>query len=251
MIPEFTESDLQVPRIQPDLRAYVDRRRTQFEATEEGRRAGRLSKGNLVKAFKEEVCTLALFADAFYAGRSDVLFKPVVGNQSYDALLLDASTRRVLHHLQITQAFVDASSSDASRGYGYHNYLRMSHLEAYGHAPLTGAKLQRNKATGKVPETSAEVVTKSLQNTFEGIQLALERKASTRPEGDTFLIVGFEDMSISSESDRTALDHFARSALLPRVTKFAALYLVSGWRRPLAFHYRVGRCDQICCRTLQ
>jgi hypothetical protein len=249
MIPEFTESDSQVPRTQAQLRAYVDCRRGQFGRTREGQHTARLSKGNLVKAFKEEVWILALFADAFYAGRPDVLFKPAIGNECYDALLLDASSQRVLHHLQITQAFVD-TKSNASRGHGYQSHLRMCHLEKYGHAPLTGPMLQKNKITGEVSEVWPEAVAKSLENTFHGIQCAVERKASTRPEADAFLLVGFEDMSISSESDRAALDRFARAALVPTASNFAALYLVSGWRR-LAFHYRVRGCDRICCRNLQ
>jgi hypothetical protein len=243
----LSESEMQKARTQADLRADVDSLRDQCGATREGKRAARFGQGKLVKKL-EEMTLLALFADAFFNGRSDVLFKPIVADQSYDALLLDPLTGRVLHHLQLTQAFADASGSDASRGYGYQNHLRMCQLDEYGHAPLTGPKLQRNRATGNVPETRAEVVPKSLENIFDGLQSAVERKASTQPEADAFLIVGFEDMSISSESDRAALDRFARSALVPRAGRFATLYLVSGWRR-LAFRYRVRGCDRICCRN--
>jgi hypothetical protein len=59
-----------------------------------------------------------------------------------------------------------------------------------------------------------------------------------RYEADTSLIVELEDTHIRSESDRAALDHFARSALVPRATHFGALYLVSN-RERLAFHYEI------------
>ena len=107
----------------------------------------RLKQGNLVKTFIEEIWTVALFADAFYRDSPDVLFKPAVGNQSYDALLIDASTHRVLHRLQITQSFD-----------GYQNYLRMLHLEEYGRAPVTGPRLKKDKASGHVRETWPEAV---------------------------------------------------------------------------------------------
>jgi len=229
MIPKLSKSDLQKPRIQADLRAWVDCLHAQFGSTEEGKRAVRLNKGNLVKEFEEEVWPLALFADAFYKDRTDALFQPVLGYESYDALIIEASGRRTLHHLQITQAFD-----------GYQNSLRMLHLIEHGRAPVTGPKLQKNKAAGGVQETWPEAVhhDKALQESFERIQGAVERKALMRYEADTSLIVEFEDTHIHSKSDRAALDHFTRSTLVPRAARFGALYLVSD-RERLAFHYEI------------
>jgi|SRR5882724_528676 len=229
MIPKLSKSDLQKPRTQADLRAWAYDLHDQFGSTEEGKRAVRLNKGNLVKAFNEEVWPLALFADAFYKDRTDVLFQPVVGYESYDAFIIEASGRRTLHYLQITQSFD-----------GYQNYLRMLHLIEHGRAPVTGPKLQKNKAAGSVQETWPEAVPydKALQESFERIECAVERKALMRYEANTSLILEFEDTHIHSESDRAALDHFARSTLVPRAAHFGALYLVSD-RERLAFHYEI------------
>ena len=79
MTPEITESNLQRRRTQSELRAWVDQLHGQFGSTKEGKRALRLNKGNLVKTFLEELWPLALFADAFYKGRSDTLFQLVLG----------------------------------------------------------------------------------------------------------------------------------------------------------------------------
>jgi hypothetical protein len=117
----------------------------------------------------------------------------------------------------------------------------MLHLVEHGRAPVTGPKLQKDKGTRSVQETWPQVVRhdKALLESFERIQGAVERKSLMRYEADTFLIVEFEDTYIHSESDRAALDHFARSALAPRAAHFAALYLVSD-RERLAFRYEIG-----------
>lgn len=230
MIPTLTKTDLERPRTQEKLRAWVDELHRKFGQTQEGKRTVRLNRGDLVKIFKEEIWPFAIFADAFYKGRADILFKPVIGNQSYDALILEASSHEVLHHLQITQAFD-----------GYQNYLRRLHLVEHGGAPVTGTVLQKDKATGRVPETWPEAVAhhRILPHTFEAIHEAVQRKTQKRYESDTSLIVEFEDNHIHSENDRRALDEFARSTLVPIAARFAALYLISDGER-LAFKYESG-----------
>lgn len=229
MTPILNKTDLEWPRTQAELRAWVNDLHQKFGQTKDGKRAVRLNRDDLVKKFKEEIWPLALFADAFYKGRTDVLSKPVIGNQSYDALILKvsahASANEVLHHLQITQSFD-----------GYQNYLRMLHLEEHGRAPVTGAMLHKDKATGRVPKTWPEAVShdRVLAQTLNTIHDAVRRKSRMRYESDTSLIVDFEDNHIHSESDRRALDGFARSTLVPAAANFAALYLVSD-RERLAF----------------
>jgi len=229
MIPELTASNLQMPRTQAELRAWVDQLHHQFGCTEEGKRAVRLNKGNLVKQFMEEVWPLSLFADAFYESRRDVLFKFVLGYESYDALIIEASGDRILHHLQITQSFD-----------GYRNHLRMLHLEEHGHAPATGPDLEKDKSTGRVQESWPEAVPhdKLLLQTFERIRAAAQGKSLMRYEKDTSLIVEFEDAHLHSADDRAALDQFANSTLVPAAARFAALYLVSD-RERLAFEYKI------------
>lgn len=59
-----------------------------------------------------------------------------------------------------------------------------------------------------------------------------------RYESDTSLIVEFDDNHIHTDSDRRALDEFARSRLVPGAPHFVALYLLSD-RQRLAFKYDV------------
>lgn len=115
----------------------------------------------------------------------------------------------------------------------------MLHLEEHGRAPVTASKLEKDRATGRVPETWPEAVEHKqlLEQTFEHVRDAVRRKSQMRYEADTSLIVEFDDNHIHSESDRMAFDRFARSILVPAGANFAALYLVSD-RERLAFSYK-------------
>ena len=64
--------------------------------------SGQFDSGMETKQFIEEAWPLALFAEAFYRDRFEVLFLLVAGSQSYDACLIDALTHRVQHYMQIT-----------------------------------------------------------------------------------------------------------------------------------------------------
>jgi hypothetical protein len=66
MIPNLDKTDLERPRTQAELRAWVDNLHREFGQTREGKEAMRLNRGDLVKKFREEIWPLALFADAFY-----------------------------------------------------------------------------------------------------------------------------------------------------------------------------------------
>jgi hypothetical protein len=225
MIPTLTKTDLERPRTQEELREWVDDLLRRLSQTSEGIHAVRLNRGKFVKQFEEEIYPLALFADAFFRGRSDVLFQPVIGIQPYDALLVEASTH---HYLEITQAFD-----------GHQNHLRMLHIEKHGRAPITGPKLEKDKTRGCVQETwpEAEAHEELLARTFAAIQTAVKEKSVKPNKSDTTLIVEIVDHHIHSESDRRALDSFARSTLVPAAARFAALSLVSD-RERLAFNYK-------------
>jgi hypothetical protein len=223
----LTKTDIERPRTQQELRAWVDDLHRKFGQTPEGKQAIRLNQGDFIKKFKEEIWPLALFADAFYKGSTDVLFKPVMGNQSYDALVLKRPSLEVLHYLQITQSFD-----------GKQNYRRMLHLQEHGRAPQTSPELPKNPKAKHVDETWPEAVRHEdvLRQTLQRILEAVQRKSVMRYEPKTSLIVEFEDTYIQSAADRDALDQFARSELLSAASNFDTLYLVSD-RERLALRY--------------
>lgn len=225
---QLNVNDLQLPRSQSELHDWVMQTLNLFASSNQGRTAVRLkNKGcSLVKQFMEELFPLMLFADGFYSSNDAVLFQLVIGNQSYDALILERATRKPIEYLQITQSFD-----------GYQNSLRMLHLEQYGHAPVTGPTLSKNNV-GAVSETNAEVVQHDsvLNNTFENIRLSVERKLKMRYESNTSLIVNVESSHFLDEYDTAALHEFIAKEISPFIKHFISLYLVSD-RQGFAFRY--------------
>lgn len=228
MTPQLSKNDLQLPRSQSELHDWVMQTLSVFAASKQGKSAVRLKnkKCSFVKQFMEEMFPLMLFADGFYSSNGAVLFQLVIGNQSYDALILDRKTRKPIEYLQITQSFD-----------GYQNSLRMLHLEQYGHAPITGPTLSKNKV-GVVVETNAEAVQHDvvLNKTFENIRSAVKRKLKMRYESNTSLIVNVESSHFLDDHDTAALHEFIVREISPLIERFVSLYLVSD-RQGFAFRY--------------
>jgi len=206
----------------------VDHVYEQFGLTGEGKTALRLKQGRFVKEFMEEIWPLALFADAFYAGRTEFFFEPTIGNQSYDVRIYEGSVTRegLRGYLQITQALN-----------GYQNHLRMLHLTQYGRAPRTG-DLQKGRGSQELEESWGEAVphNSALEATFQEIKAAVLNKSTMRYEAHTELVVEFDDWCIRSAADKQAFDEWARRELVRAASHFSGLYLVSD-RDRLAFHY--------------
>jgi hypothetical protein len=235
VIPTLTKRHLEEPRTQADLRSWVDSLHSALGSTDAGKRAVRLNDGDLIKEFKEEVWPLSLFADAFYKGRTDLLFGVTVGGQSYDARILRASTLEVVRYLQITQSFD-----------GYQNYVRMLHLEQYGSAPLA-TPLKRGRGQSEIPKAEGHIVDhkEALGRSLSRVLAAVERKSRMRYERNTALIVEFEDLHFHDDSDRKILETFARERLTCCAAKgFQALYLVSDSKR-IALRYDRATIDPL------
>jgi hypothetical protein len=227
MSPTLSIAEMEQPRTQAELRAWVDDVHERFGRTEEGKRAMRLKEGRLVKKFMEEIWPLALFADAFYPGAAEVLFKAVIGSQSYDALMIRSTPQRTEEYLQITQA-ID----------GYQNHLRALHLTQYGRAPRT-SELKKERGAQHVAETWGDAVPHqdALMKTLEEIKTAALKKSKMGYEKGTALIVEFDDWCIHSGADRGALNDWTRRELAAAAPNFLNIYLVSD-RGRLAFQSR-------------
>jgi hypothetical protein len=217
MAPILTPELLELERTQIDLAKWVDATIDEFGASPEGKKAYRLKQGNCVKQFVEEVVPMSWFANAYYKGEEDVLFKVVLGNQSYDAIVLDAKGQERFY-LQVTLAFD-----------GYQSHLRMLHMTRFGHAPMSGVKLAKD-ANGNIPEAYAECENKDERRAaeFQQILEAVRRKAGKRYEKNTHLIVSFRSDGIVDNEYMRRLDEFIRSDVLTIENYFQELVFVSG-----------------------
>jgi len=185
-----------------------------------------------LKKFAEEIWPLANYAHRFFGQRSDVYFKPVIGNQSYDALLVDASGL-TLCHFEITQALYDANE-------GYQDRLRREHRVQHRYASLFGPPLKRDPNSGGVIKSEIEFSDKNkdVQSTLCQIRIAIEEKASGTYPADTVLIVEFEGVHLQEEEYREALDAEARSVFCGLASGFSELALIDksdtfGFRYPI------------------
>lgn len=165
--PILTRDDIQRSRSQASLGNWVNEIAGQFQASDVAKSEYRLNKVPFVKEFSEEVLPLNLYAEAYYKDDDDVRFRPVIGNQSYHAVV-ETVDGMPLHYVQVTQACD-----------GYQAHLQMLHLEEYGHAPLTGPNL-RKKEHGGIVESKLEFQRKDLRIAAE---LEIIRAQSHREEG--------------------------------------------------------------------
>jgi len=230
MIPKLTESELQRPRAARELYEWVQRIHGEFGETAEGKSALRRRSAPYLKEFLEEIWPLANYAWLFFRDHRDVRFQPVIGNQSYDALLVDESGS-TLCRFEITQALHGEA--------GYQDRLRREHLEQYGHAPLTGPRLERGPDSGGIAESWGEFVehTDAVEATLCQIRAAIQEKAAKAYPADTALIVEFQGIHLQQASEQAAFDAVAKSTLCGLASRFSELALIDeiarfGFRYP-------------------
>lgn len=231
MLPVLNKCEIEEPRSPDRLFAWVRGIYECFGETQEGRSAFRLRQGPLLKEFLDEVWPLASYAHLFYAGREDVLFQPVLGNQSHDALVLDSNSRGVLSHVEITTAL--------DGGVGYQECLRTLHLEQYGHAPLTGAAFARDPATRAVQKVDSDMVAhnEARDAELDQIRQAVHRKADKSYPAGAILVVEFRSLHFSKPEDERILKELVGDLFRAISSKFAELGIVDvpaelGFRYP-------------------
>jgi hypothetical protein len=231
MIPNLMKSDIERPRVARELYEWVQRVHGEFGKTAEGKSALRRRSAPYLKELLQEIWPLANYAWLFFRERSDVRFHPVIGNQSYDALLVDESGS-TLCYFEITQALHGEA--------GYQDRLRREHLEKCGRAPLTGPPLRRDPGSGFIAETLAECVDHSdaVETIFCQIRAAVETKATKVYPPSTVLIVEFQGIHLQQANDQAALDALAKSTLSGLASRFSELALIDeiprfGFRYPI------------------
>jgi hypothetical protein len=221
MTQNLTKSDLETPRHACELYDWVRRIQAEFGKTAEGKKAMRLQSKPYLKEFCEELWPLANYAKAFYGNRSDVSFKPVIGNQSHDAELIDDKSGSTLCYFEITQALDDEA--------GYQERLRMEHLVQHGHAPLTGPPLTRSRRGVVQQEDEVSEDRDRAAETICLIRKAIQKKANKSYRANTVLIVEFFDYLPlqCQEGYKKRLDAAAKSELCGIACPFSELALIA------------------------
>lgn len=172
-----------------------------------------------MKKFMEEIWPLSLIGDHCYRGRSNVFFRAVLGDQPYDAHILDRSSRtEKVIPLEFTQAAYDEEM-----------HHRMLYMKQHGHVPLTGAVIKtgtkRRGITVEPPLVALDHDQGRLAQ-FKRIEREARKKALGERLPETRLGIVYEGLYISDQEDFDRLHRLVLQTLAPLLRSFAHLYLI-------------------------
>lgn len=216
-----------------ELLYWVELKMDQIGSTDDGERALRLREG-LAKQLIEEVYPLAIFGWHKFGNTDRILLQPVIGNQSYDAVVTDLTCEpSSLSYVEITQSHE-----------GETEYLRRLDLQqrgfTFGHSPITK---KGTKKTGLQVSVEPQVVHPSdvAKDELERIVDAAKRKAAKDYPTNTSLIIVFDDDGFFQRAtDDATLDAFVKKHILNLDLRFSTLYLV-GRRKNVFREYSLGK----------
>jgi len=194
----------------------------QIESTDEGERALRLREG-LAKQLIEEVYPLAIFGCRKFGNTDQILMQPIIGNQSYDAVVTDLRSKPA------SQNYVEITQSHEGEG----DYLRRLVLQKKGIVFMHGPVIKTGtKKTGRQVSIPVKVVSPNevARNKLGKIVDAAKRKAAKDYPINTSLIIVFDDDWFFQRAiDDVNLDTFVKKYILKLDLRFSTLYLV-GWQ---------------------
>ena len=213
--------ELTKKRAPTELLSWVIQKINQIESTDEGEKALRLREG-LAKQLMEEVYPLALFGYRKFGNNDQILMQPVIGNQSYDAVVTDLRSKPA------SQSYVEITQSHE----GENDYLRSLVLEEKGfvfmRSPVskTGTKKTGRQISIPAKALSADEVAR---NELGKIVDAAKRKVGRNYPINTSLIIVFgDDWFFRQAINDAALDNFVKKHILKLDLRLSKLYLL-GW----------------------
>lgn len=219
-----TQTELTAERAPGELTDWVAWKFREIAQRAGGKEAVRMRQG-LCKQLVEEVYPLSIFACLRFGVSENVTLQPIIGNQNYDALVIDhSSSPPRTSKLEITQAHE-----------GEPEYLRRLMLQEQRWAPASG-QIEKSGTKNTGIKLTTNLVAKRVEDLLNEqivlIRDALDRKLSKKYESDTSLLIMFEDVVAFDEEDqRQELYRVVRDELGPKAEPFVALYLASWSKR--------------------
>jgi len=214
----ISQEELTKERTPSELWDWLLQKVKQICSTDEGIKDFRLQKG-LWKQFVEEIAPLAIFGKHKFGDTDQVLFQPVIGNQNYDAIVIDLRTKPA------SQTFLEITQSHE----GVSDYWRRRELLEKGfvfsYAPVIKEGSKKNRMFSILPV--ATPVEERVQKELDRILEAVKRKTGKDYPANTSLIISFDDGPPFQEvMDNKKLDSFMNDKFANLDLRFSALYLV-------------------------
>ena len=221
----IVKCEMTIERTSQELIDWVEQKSLDISKQKFGTEALRMRKG-FCKQFIEEIYPLSILARLEFPSRNDVTFKPIIGSQNYDALIIyNLPSPKIESKIEITQAHE-----------GQDNHSRRFMIQNYGSAPLNGQinKIGTRKTEIELGGLAKKVIVRDVQDSVnDQIKLigeALDRKLKKSYERDTSLLIIFDDLITSLEEDAEKQLRDFINAQSRIKEKFSTLYLV-GWQK--------------------
>jgi hypothetical protein len=180
----------------------------------------------------EEAFPIGLFATRYFEGSAEVEISLKVGNQSYDATVLDKrNVPSGISYIEVTRA----SEGEA-------DHLRMLTLHETGQVSGLGrVSKSGTKKTGRVISVKAEAVSQQevLARERQALSTAIERKLGKHYPDHTALVVAFDDVMSHDRPDNKASIEAVLDSFGSRLQVFQVVAVV-GLREGL-FILRTGK----------
>lgn len=210
------KEDCEAERTAEELITWFDSVHARFGADDTGKNYARMGKG-LSKAFFQELMPLGHLARHKYLGKPHIYFRPKIGNQSYDAEIIDRSTGDVTR-VEFTNTCHDGDLA-----------LRMEYLAEHGEVPLTGPVWRKGtKASGGQVCVQRECVDhrEVLDEMVASVEKAVEDKVKKPYAVGTILAVVVDDYRLNPEDISLIQSRFRNVLTKPMFQKFPTIFII-------------------------
>jgi len=201
---------MEIPRTPQQLQEWVDW--VLEEMTRPQYKEYCLLRVGLSQQFYDEIYPLNYLIQNLFANREDVICRPKIGSQPYDAILKISGQRE--RYVEVT--FYHDGSQDN---------LDMKYLISNGN--VTFGETKRNNQGELENEMTSRLASERRDHTLNFIKEALISKSGRGYGSDYILIIAFDDhISFGNEENRRILSDFAERELDCSTSEFEAVYLV-------------------------
>jgi hypothetical protein len=220
----LSKLDIETERTPAELKDWLIQKVTLICSTEEGRHAFRLQndKEKIIKKLVEELIPLAIFGKHKFGNTNQVVFLPVIGNQNYDAKIIDRrSDHAIVTYIEITQAHE-----------GEGDYWRRKEISESGFVFSSAPIIKTSKGKNYLVSIPAKAtqVEERVKDELNRIIEAAKRKTGKHYPANSSLIIFFDDTELSDERlrilDYQPFDSFVKTNIMGMDLSFRQLYLV-------------------------
>jgi hypothetical protein len=207
------KADCEVARTGEDLIAWIELVDEQFRVDD------RIEE-DLTKKFFEEIRPLGDLARHKYLGRPGISLRPKIGNQSYDAEIIDTSAgNEHIRRVEFTSAYCDEDFALREESLAQHGDVYMT-----GHVWRNGTKASGGRVHVALEFEDHQIL---LEKMLESVKARVVNKLDKPYTANTILAVVFDDF-ILYETDVPQLRPRFHDIILSKraLSKFCGVYIL-------------------------